>query len=231
MNIELELTKVLPQERRERLNLSDEDIRNFYEAFKAIDENGDQRLQRSEIKEVLQQIGHEYDETTLNKLFDEASPKGKELGLDLLEFLELMSVEKSTREGSIGHVMRSKMQQVLTYSNLRIREMALRNKVVHKKVEVDEDSLDVFLKQGTRCAQCRMTFNPDENDDEACKYHPGPSSTHEAKENHLARVTFRCCGREQVGSNPALVKAPPCNTTRHRTREEVDALQSKGTGA
>ena len=88
------------------------------------------RLQRSELEQMLVQIGYEHNEVILDKLFrklwlpllvllptllfillallcthymglwmlaEEASSEGRRKGLDLPEFLELMSEEKSVR--------------------------------------------------------------------------------------------------------------------------------------
>jgi len=227
MEDERELSEMLTAQHRESLTLTDEEIRSFFHAFKAIDENGDGRLQRSELFEVLEQIEHDAPGDTLDRVFAEVSPKSRKEGLELIEFLDLMSLEKS-RAGSLGDVMRKNMAEVMSYSDHRSRDLAQRNAIVHKKTEVNEDSLSQFLKKGERCAQCRHPFDPAENDDQACQYHPGPSSTHEAKENHLARVTFKCCGREQIGTNPALVKAVPCVTSQHRTRDQLDAYNKAG---
>mmetsp|Transcript_14828 Transcript_14828/g.30698 ORF Transcript_14828/g.30698 Transcript_14828/m.30698 type:complete len:150 (-) Transcript_14828:20-469(-) len=120
-----ELASLLSNEERlKRMNLTEDEIREFYLAFKGMDENGDKRLQREEIQEMLSQIGYEFNDTILDRLFKEASQEGRSKGLDLAEFLDLMSLEKSargSRTDSVEGAIHQNIEQVLVYSSLRGR--------------------------------------------------------------------------------------------------------------
>jgi len=84
------------------------------------------------------------------------------------------------------------------------------------------------LLQKTRCVNCTKMFVVDDNNDEACHYHPGPTQTALRNQNHLDRIIFHCCGGEQVGFSPVLYECPPCKVGRHVSAEEKEDQQKAG---
>ena len=85
-----------------------------------------------------------------------------------------------------------------------------------------EEKLDAFLSQGDRCWNCKQYYTAPENHATACSWHPGPTRQHTSNQNHLDRVLFLCCGKEQQGTAPILIRAPPCQLTRHMTKQETE---------
>jgi len=69
-----------------------------------------------------------------------------------------------------------------------------------------EEKLDAFNRRPQRCWNCKKEYADDENNDAACAWHLGPASQHTANQNHLDRVLFKCCGAEQIGTSPILVR-------------------------
>jgi len=85
---------------------------------------------------------------------------------------------------------------------------------------VEDDAQLERLMTTVRCIRCTALYREDENNDEACAYHPGPTQTGLRNQNHLDRVQFLCCGAVQIGYQPILLAAEPCKVGRHISQEE-----------
>uniref|UniRef100_A0A7S1DW22 Uncharacterized protein n=1 Tax=Hemiselmis andersenii TaxID=464988 RepID=A0A7S1DW22_HEMAN len=83
----------------------------------------------------------------------------------------------------------------------------------------DSEPIDRLLHT-YRCIRCTAMFKKEENADDACHYHPGPSQSYIRNQNHLDRTTFLCCGTQQIGFQPILLAAPPCKVGRHISAED-----------
>jgi len=88
-----------------------------------------------------------------------------------------------------------------------------------KDITEDGEPLDHLLKT-VRCIRCTAMFKEEDNADDACHYHPGPSQSYIRNQNHLDRTTFLCCGSKQIGFNPILLQAPTCKVGRHISAED-----------
>mmetsp|Transcript_4845 Transcript_4845/g.12252 ORF Transcript_4845/g.12252 Transcript_4845/m.12252 type:complete len:157 (+) Transcript_4845:126-596(+) len=93
-----------------------------------------------------------------------------------------------------------------------------------KDVTEDGEPLDRII-QTSRCIRCTSMFKESENADDACHYHPGPSQSFIRNQNHLDRITFLCCGTQQIGFQPVLLPAPCCKVGRHISAEDKKKQQ------
>jgi len=90
---------------------------------------------------------------------------------------------------------------------------------VNSDITDDGDNLARLLNT-MRCVRCTAMFREEDNTDEACTFHPGPSQTFLRNQNHLDKCTFLCCGATQIGTDPILFAPPPCKTGRHVSPED-----------
>jgi len=82
----------------------------------------------------------------------------------------------------------------------------------------DDDNLERLINT-ERCIRCTKMFREEDNADDSCNYHPGPTQTALRNQNHLDRVTYLCCGGAQVGFSPVLYDVPPCKVGKHISAE------------
>jgi len=197
----------------------------FEEAFGRIDSNGDGRLQKEEIQAVLQFLRLPHSVTHVDQFFENCSERGKNEGLDLPEFLDMMAnhdlgvSHSGLAEAVVANSNRIKSQYRTQFSAV----LAERNAVKHKRRDVDDDALAAFLaKEDTVCVRCGKKYESLENSASACQYHPEKGISHTGVKNHLDRVKYPCCGRQQIGTSPVLTEAAGCKRGYHEARPKKE---------
>mmetsp|Transcript_12485 Transcript_12485/g.19795 ORF Transcript_12485/g.19795 Transcript_12485/m.19795 type:complete len:171 (-) Transcript_12485:693-1205(-) len=138
------------------------------------------------------------------------------------DFYSFCSALSDTKEQNVRH-FEEDLSKAKEWGQARVEariqeaedNLAKKKTIKKSALEIAYDAtLESFIKQSERCWNCKLFYSADENDDSSCKWHPGPSTQHTSKHNHLDRVTFKCCGAEQIGTQPILFKTKPCKVTR-----------------
>tara|TARA_B100000674_G_C37577871_1_gene794904 strand:- start:65 stop:403 length:339 start_codon:yes stop_codon:yes gene_type:complete len=71
-----------------------------------------------------------------------------------------------------------------------------------------------------RCKYCKKYYNPDENNEYACSYHPGPIKCDLRVRNYHDEITYECCNKKEIGFSERLTKTEGCIISSHVPLDE-----------
>mmetsp|Transcript_26263 Transcript_26263/g.41100 ORF Transcript_26263/g.41100 Transcript_26263/m.41100 type:complete len:160 (-) Transcript_26263:1625-2104(-) len=140
---------LIPAGKRANIPLNTDEITELYVTFKTMDDNGNDRLEKEELQQVLIATGQEAT-ISAESLFENASAKAKVDGLDFAEFLDLIS--NNSMGGPMSNWWKNNRKLVKTYSDRKTANLAASLQIQHKKRDQDDDALDSFINKGQRSA-------------------------------------------------------------------------------